>query len=94
MRECFSCKETKNLKSIFIECCDCHLDSLDIDISHSTCKHCFFESCSCGQDMHQVSECLEEPTCENHEQIKKYDTNWNDYDYYWTLKTILSNKDR
>jgi len=89
MRKCFSCKATKNLKSILIEDCDCHFDSMRAIfevINHSVCRHCFFEIGSCGEDRHSATECLEEETCENHEMTKKYDINWNDYDYNWNLK--------
>ena len=92
MRVCFSCKGTKNLKSIFIEDCDCHFDSMrgifEV-INHSVCRHCFFETCLCEEDRHLAYECLEDPTCDNHEQTRKYDTNWNDYDYYWKLKKVV-----
>jgi len=90
MRKCFSCKETKNLKSIFIEDCDCHFDSFEKPEYHSVCRHCFFETCACDYDKHLSYECLEDETCENHEQTKKYDTNWNDYDYHWNLKVKVT----
>ncbi len=87
MRKCYSCGETKNLKSIFIEDCDCHFDSFEKPEYHSVCKHCFFESC--GFEMHQASECLEDKICENHEQTKLYESNWDDYDYGWNQKMTL-----
>jgi len=90
MRKCYSCNATKELKSIFLEDCDCHYDlplsQIDKEINHSVCKPCFFEQASCGQDMHSVSECLEEKNCENYKQMLDYETNWNNYNHYWTLK--------
>lgn len=76
MRQCYSCKATKNLKKIFIEDCDCHFDSMEKPEYHSVCKNCFFETCACDYESHSASDCLEDSTCENHERTKKYLSKW------------------
>jgi len=90
MRKCFSCSVTKNLKSVFIEDCDCHFDSFDQPLHHSTCRGCYSDLCPCEDGYHFVVDCLEDETCVNHKQSKEYDTNWNDYDYNWKLKKNIS----
>ena len=93
MRKCYSCKEIKNLKSIFIEDCDCHDDMEKIleSPNHSVCKHCFFETCAIEFEGRPASECLEEPKdSADYKQAKEYEDNWNNYDYHWKLKKSIT----
>ena len=88
MRKCFSCGETKSLKSIFVEDCDCHFDKLNIGdpVNHSVCKVCFFDHGAIEMDGPEVSECLEDSNGEYYEKANSYNENWNGYDYHWNLK--------
>ena len=90
MRKCYSCKETKALKLIFLEDCDCHFNSVEINPQHSVCKNCFFEQCSCDEYKHLVNECLEDKECENHKRMVEIMNNWNGFDYYWKPKKIIT----
>lgn len=87
MKQCWNCKSTKNLKSIFIEDCDCHFDSIEKPEYPWTCKNCFFESCACGYETHSADECLTYESCENHENTKQYLSNWNDFDSHWKRRS-------
>lgn len=69
---------------------DCDCEKCDGWHHKSVCKSCYFETCSCGFEMHDVSDCLKDETCENHKKTLGLYHNWNDYDYNFKLKNIIT----
>lgn len=91
MRVCMSCKETKGLKSIFAEDCDCHVDrplsQVHLDINHSICKSCFFEGgYALEMDGADANEALTDSEHPDHKKAKDLFDNWDNYNYYWQSK--------
>jgi hypothetical protein len=86
-RKCFACGLTIGLKGIEIPDCDCGNDSNWHH--HSVCKKCYFETCVCEMDGHDVSDCLKDETCTNHKKTFGLFHNWDDYDYHFKPKTTL-----
>ena len=94
VRKCHSCGATSGLKQIYIEDCDNeeHEHFYNGGLS-SICKKCYFDTCACDQDMHLVSECLEDKKCVNHEKSVQRLNNCDKLDYYYQPKkgVILQN---
>jgi hypothetical protein len=84
-RKCCSCGSTKELKGIVKPECDC--EKCRGWHKTSVCKPCYFETCSCEMDGHEVTDCLKDETCENHKLTVGLHHNWNDYDYKFKLKS-------
>ncbi len=87
MRKCHSCGETKGLKAITMEYCDepgHHHEQYGY--SSSICKTCYFDTCACEQDFHEVSECLEDKDCPNHKDSVDRLENWDKLDYNYKPK--------
>jgi len=86
-RKCVSCGSTKELKGIVIPECDC--EECDGLHHRSICKKCYFDTCSCEFEGHDIEECLKDETCENHKKNVGLLNNWNDYDYHFKPKLAL-----
>ncbi len=85
MKKCFSCGETKRLKSITQPDCDCgNCDGLH---DSCICKKCYFsELISCEIDSHSIQDCLTSENCPNHKDTMLRYVQWNELDYYYKPK--------
>lgn len=85
MKKCFSCGETKRLKSITQNDCDC--GKCDGFHNSCICKKCYFsEEISCEMESHSIQDCLTSENCPNHKDTMLRYEHWNELDYYYKPK--------
>ena len=87
-KKCFSCSKTKGLKAIQLQDCDC--GKCDGFHNSSVCKDCYFsEMISCDMDLHSVSDCKNDKTCENHIETMNRFEDWDKMNYHYKLKNLI-----
>ncbi len=82
-RKCHNCGNVGNVKAIVCTGSMCDKDSYH---NSSICKSCYFELCSCEEEGHLNSECLEDKQCPNHEKTVNLFKNWDKFNYNYNLK--------
>ena len=83
MKKCHTCGQTKGLKAIVCTGSQCDKESYH---DTSICKNCYFDTCACEEDSHDVRECLETPNCPNHKETLQRLNHWDELDYHYQPK--------